>query len=339
MPTMLVLGTMIDPHVERVVTELRQRGNIDIHVLDFLDDNSSFSLQVDEQGDWQLIVDGTEFSGEYLVWDRSKLIYGTIFYVKGDDDGKGFAAEEWRALYRLISGIHEGRTVNALRLRACLLKPYQQIIAARAGFKVPSSIVTDSKIDAVHFAGEARDGIIMKSLSGTKVKPPFEGDYIPYNVMTMRISEADILEATDEEVGYCPHFLQHEVIKAYELRIVIVNGDIIPFKVDSQSRSISEVDWRKGLGLVSFSPSELTEGLQRQIEDFMILSGLFCGSMDIVVDRDGQAWFLEINPEGAWGWLDDLVDGKVTRAFADGFERRLGVPTSPGADTSRVVAA
>ena len=325
MPTLLVLGTMVDPHIERVVLELRERGNIEVHVLDFLNEESSFSLEVDGCGEWRLSLDGAVLGGDYLVWDRSKLIYGTAFYVKGDGDGRGFAAEEWRALYRLVSGIHEERTVNALRLRACLLKPYQQVLAAQAGFKVPPSIVTNSKANVTTFAKGSNGSVIMKSLSGTKVKPPFEGDYIPYNVLTMRVSDDDIAGATVEQIQYCPHFLQHEIQKDFELRIVVVDGAIIPFRINSQGHAISKVDWRKGLGFVKFSPSELTDSLRVKIDGFMARSGLFCGSMDIVIDREGEPWFLEINPEGAWGWLDDLVEGRVTRTFADAFERYFGI--------------
>ena len=51
--------------------------------------------------------------------------------------------------------------------------------------------------------------------------------------------------------------------------------------------------------------------------------GLFSGSIDLIVDVDDRVWCLECNQDGAWGWVDDIVDGAVGRAFADAFEARL----------------
>jgi hypothetical protein len=48
------------------------------------------------------------------------------------------------------------------------------------------------------------------------------------------------------------------------------------------------------------------------------------------VDPEQQVWFLECNQDGAWGWLDDIVEGAVTRAFADAFSRRLNALCDDG---------
>ena len=55
----------------------------------------------------------------------------------------------------------------------------------------------------------------------------------------------------------------------------------------------------------------------------MKLYNLFTGSFDMIVDKQGNHWFLECNQNGAWGWLDDIVKGRITEAFADAFERKL----------------
>jgi len=43
----------------------------------------------------------------------------------------------------------------------------------------------------------------------------------------------------------------------------------------------------------------------------------------LILDTEQQVWFLECNQDGAWGWLDDIAEGAITRAFADAFARRL----------------
>ena len=67
----------------------------------------------------------------------------------------------------------------------------------------------------------------------------------------------------------------------------------------------------------------MSEDAELKIGEFMRAAGLFCGSLDLVVDKDGTYWFLECNGEGAWGWLDLRSDGEVRRLFAEKIFNRL----------------
>jgi hypothetical protein len=168
----------------------------------------------------------------------------------------------------------------------------------------------------------------MKSLSGAKVSNPGDDEVIPFNIMTMRVDVDDLAQASQDEIAYCPHLFQAEIEKSHELRVVYVNGQILPFSVDSQSHRLSETDWRKALGFVPFTPCEIDTSLAAKISKFMTSAGLFSGSLDLIIDKSGQPWFLECNQDGAWGWLDDLCDGGVAKAFAMAFAERLGLTFS-----------
>ena len=324
-PTLLILGTRTDPHVDRVATELDRRGRVRVFVLDYQDD-TRFALEGDVAGELRFWIDGVELPERCLVWDRTKIIPGTGLYLQGDPTSSGYAAREWRALYKLLCGLHRGSVVNSLESRACMIKPYQQRVAARAGFRVPPTLISNDKASVLAFQGQNSDRLIMKSVSAGKVKPATDGgENIPFNVMTMRVEPADLDAATEEELAYCPHFFQREIGKSHELRVVVVAGQMLAFRIDSQGHELTAVDWRKGLHMAGFAPIALEDVVESRIRTFMTEMGLFTGSLDLIVDREGQEWFLECNQDGAWGWLDDLVEGAVTRMFADGFERRLEV--------------
>ena len=318
---LVVLGTMIDPHVERVVSRIRSAG-AQVYVLDYLD-QTAITLSTDIHGNPLLEVNGERVAEKYLVWDRMKIIVGTRFYVKGDEATKGFAAHEWRALFTMMGGLNRDRVVNSLESRACRIKPYQQQIAGRCGFLVPPSVVTTSKDALLRFQHASGDCTIMKSLSGSKVTPAGEGEYSPYNVMTMRVALTDIEEASEEEVAFCPHFMQHEIEKSHELRIVIIGSKVIPFRIESQASELTKVDWRKGARMRYFSKAEISPELEARILSFMRSMSLITGSMDIIVDRNDRNWFLECNQDGAWAWLDDLCDGEIANAFADELMQRM----------------
>lgn len=321
-PVLVILGSMEDPHVARVVNELNSRGRIDPLVVDYLN-GVRFEFRTDSNGLASFELAGRRLSEPYLVWDRRKIAPGTHLYVRGDERSSGYAAQEWRAFYSLLCGVNGEMTVNSLASRRCMIKPYQQMMAAKAGFLVPNTMITNDRGRALSFMAECDGHIIMKSISAGKVKPSGEGEYIPYVVMTMRVGEDDLRSATEEEIEHCPHFFQQEVIKKHEFRVVYVDGRIHAFRVDSQRCRTGEVDWRKGMGFVQFESGDLDAATRGSIDRYMRSMGLFSGSIDLIVDIDDRVWFLECNQDGAWGWVDDIVDGAVCRAFADAFEGRL----------------
>ncbi|WP_155394096.1 hypothetical protein [Xanthomonas albilineans] len=321
---LLILGTKTDPHVSLVKDEIEKYSDIKVVVFDYHDD-TRFTIRVTEHGAVKIQVNGENVPHNCLVWDRNKILPGTELYIQGDDEtATGYVAQEWRALYTLIGGFNEKRVVNSLESRKCMIKPYQQVIAASVGMAVPETMITNDKANVLEFYGGARNGLIMKSVSAGKVKPASEGgEYIPYNVMTMRVNKEDLDHATEAEIGYCPHFFQEEIKKDYELRIVVVGDRVIPFRIGSQERRTTEVDWRKGMLLIEFTRCEIDSCLSTKIRQFMTKIGFFTGSIDIMVDQAGKHWFLECNQDGAWGWLDDLVKGEISRAFAEELTKKL----------------
>lgn len=319
--SLIVLGTRTDPQVDRVVSRLESLGCTGIKVLDY-HTAVNFSLNVDRRGSLSLVVDNEEIVQPYLVWDRTKIIPGTRYYVRGDEISSGYSAQEWRSLYKLISALNPEYTVNSLQSKFCLIKPYQQTLAAAVGLRVPSTLVTNSKDDIINFQSHHPE-TILKSLSGGKVSPKGEGEYIPYVIMTMRATKADIIAADSAEFLSCPHLFQEEIKKKHELRVVVAGENIISFRIESQQFESTKVDWRKATGLNSYNLCEIDEDLKNKIFSFMKKMGLVFGSLDFIVDMNGENWFLECNQEGAWAWLDDIADGQVTDAFAQEFLKRL----------------
>lgn len=325
---LVVLGTRCDPHVDRVVSRIASRSDADVYVMDYLN-GTRFALEVDESGARRLVVDGVEVPARHVVWDRTKIMPGTELYIRGDERSSGYGAQEWRALYTLLIGMNRNNVVNPVEARACMIKPYQQAIASSCGFLVPETLVSNDKPSIRRFQDAVVGNSIMKSLSAGKVKPAGEGEYIPYNVMTMRVSSDDVERAADDEIAFCPHFFQREILKSHELRVVVVGDRMLPFRIDSQASAISEVDWRKGAKRRHFSPCDLDGALRGQILSFMRCMGLVAGSIDLIVDREGMPWFLECNQDGAWGWLDDLCDGAVADMFAEALLDRMANVVAP----------
>ncbi|HKX79584.1 MAG TPA: hypothetical protein VJM34_13785 [Novosphingobium sp.] len=317
----LVLGTRTDPHVDRVTRRLHERGCKDVVVVDY-HAGTTFSLELDDRARRVITVDGKRLANDSTVWDKTKILPGTPYYIRGAEPEVGYAAQEWRAYYALLTAFCGDGAVNTLSSRQCMIKPYQQTVAASVGLRVPRTLVSNDRKAFLSFVGEC-ESMIMKSLSGAKVSTKGEGEEVPYVVMTMRVPERDIVAADPGDFEICPHFAQQEIAKSHELRVVVAGSRIMPFRIDSQSYQSTQVDWRKATGLNTFSRCEIDQELEGQIAEFMTAMGLTTGSLDFIVDKAGNNWFLECNQDGVWAWLDDLVNGEITDAFADVLLERL----------------
>jgi len=141
-PQVIILGTRKDPHVERVHGALKSIGTsvflIDSHC------KTPFSFSVSDKGFPVFEVDGERLHRRAIVWDRVKLFKGSPVFFEGDLTSSQFRASEWRAFYSLISTFYAEQSVNTISAKIGLIKPYQQMMAAQAGFSVPTTVVTNN---------------------------------------------------------------------------------------------------------------------------------------------------------------------------------------------------
>ena len=308
----IILGTKKDEHVSAVSSQLDRLGCNHI-IVDYLE-STSVRFCVDQNGNYKLEMGGELCPSPLLIWDRRKL-WTPGLMKQGDHRSIHYETQEWNAFYSLLTGLFSNAVVNSHRSRRCLIKPYQQIVAANAGFKVPPTMVTNSKRDCVTFLSEQSE-LVVKSLSAGKVIPKPEENPIPYNVMTMSVS-ADVLNtATEREIQLCPHFFQRNVAKMYELRVFVVASSMFAFQINSQDSSLTRQDWRNGIQSLQFIPTDLEKDISKKIRRFMKHMDLFTASFDLIVDPQNVCWFLECNQDGQWAWLDQIVDGAIASSFA-----------------------
>lgn len=64
-------------------------------------------------------------------------------------------------------------------------------------------------------------------------------------------------------------------------------------------------------------PYQLPDELADKCVKLLKRLGLLYGAIDFVVDRKGTHWFLEINPMGAWGFIEEDIGLPIGKAMAD----------------------
>lgn len=190
-------------------------------------------------------------------------------------------------------------------------KPRQQRLAVELGFQVPDTLITNSLSRAQVFA--AGREIIGKPLRSALLNPDRDEGAIIYTSKMPSLVEDD-----REGFAATPLILQQEIKKRSDVRVTVVGERVFATSIDSQMRPETRVDWRKGQfdDLPHRAISLDTELTTRCIAITKAL-GLRFGAIDLIEDEAGAFWFLEINPNGQWAWIERRTGQPISSAIVD----------------------
>ncbi|WP_425276746.1 hypothetical protein [Streptomyces bauhiniae] len=76
-------------------------------------------------------------------------------------------------------------------------------------------------------------------------------------------------------------------------------------------------DWRADYSVLSYEPMNLPSRMEEALIAHLEHFGLVSGSFDLALTRDGDLHWLELNPNGQWGWLEEETGLPIAAAFAD----------------------
>jgi len=200
---------------------------------------------------------------------------------------------------------------NPTYLNAARKKVYQLFLAREAGFRVPKTIITNNPERVEEFFNECGGRIVFKAIQGELLDYGEKSFSIPATLVTNRhLENLDLVKHT-------PSLLQEFVEKAYELRITVVGDEIFPVKIEPLVDISHAVDWRypELMDKLSYSPTVLPERISAFCFWLLRKLRLSFGALDFVVGRDGKTYFLEINPNGQWYWLEDRTGLLISDAI------------------------
>ncbi|MFE2375975.1 ATP-grasp ribosomal peptide maturase [Streptomyces sp. NPDC059398] len=222
-----------------------------------------------------------------------------------DNDDARFAAAQTRyglggTLYSLDGPLWVN---HPLRNAAADYKPAQLAVAQRLGLAVPPTLVTNDPDESRSFIG-AHDRVIYKTLRWT----PYQRDGVAVTGWADRVTAAEI----DASVSLVPHLFQAVVDKAADLRVLVVGGEVFAVRIES-----GMLDWRKDYSALSYRVVDLPTRLEKVLHAYLDHFGLVSGSFDFAVDKAGDLWWLELNPNGQWGWLEESTGLAMSVAFAE----------------------
>jgi glutathione synthase/RimK-type ligase-like ATP-grasp enzyme len=320
---LLIVTNKADLAVDYLILRLEERG-IPFFRLNTEDFLSEYTITIR--------LDGRHFEGTIHSVHHGDIrvrdIHGAYFRqpVAPDLDDlitqrhRAFANREvlevLRSLWRLID---ESVWLNdPRRLLLANNKALQLSQAAGLGFLIPQTLITVCPESVREFADVYGSHIIGKAVK--------HGFYRSEDKVLLAFTQRLDESFYDNMAEFCkvPMIYQPEIRKQYDVRVTVVGDSVFPTAIYSQEHTATSVDWRTWDILTDCDlrhgaitlPSDIAAKCASLTKSF----GLRYSAIDMVYSTDGNYYFLEMNPNGQWAW----IEGKVGYPIRDAILKELG---------------
>lgn len=219
------------------------------------------------------------------------------------EESEAFRAQ-WHALLEGLASVPGPRWISPPgAIRAAENKALQLAGARGLGFKVPQTVWTNT--------GEA-----IAANGPTVVKPittaAWSDGENPAFVFAHLVGPEGLPSETD--LALLPAAFQQPIWPKRDLRVTVVGRRVMT--AIAAETATSELDWRLDPDR-AWEPFELAEPEAERCRALLATLGLRFGGIDLAQDNTGRLWFLEINPNGEWGWVSELAELPIVGALCD----------------------
>jgi hypothetical protein len=304
---LLILASRGDLAADYLIVKLKEKRipYVRFNTEDY-PDNAQIALD-NRSGHWQWRLtlrgnryESSDFSAVYL----RHLQVGSCAGIP-DSDREFVAQEVAETLKSLWRVIPDQMWLNHPRdVWLASNKVLQLVTACDLGFLVPPTLVTNSVDEVEVFAADAAEG----GLIAKAVKHGFTAlDGRMVLAGTRVVSAADLRgKGVATKV---PLLIQERLATRYDVRVVVVGDDVFPVRIHSDVSAGATPDWRlqqlEGQELFH-EPFQLPPEVEQRCRGIPARFGLKYSSLDLIEDLDGNFWFLELNPNGQWAWIEQL---------------------------------
>ena len=184
-------------------------------------------------------------------------------------------------------------------------KIFQLAVAARAGFRIPRTLVSQSREEVLAFAREV-GRIIVKPVVGA----PGPLMFTQYLDDTSTIADASFTTS--------PAIYQEYIEGERHVRLNCFGSDLQAALIET-----SALDWRPDLN-VPISPWGVPADLRARVAEVLDRLDLRMGIIDLKLTPEGEPVWLEVNPQGQFLFLEPLLGMPLAERFAEFLIARAG---------------
>jgi len=194
-------------------------------------------------------------------------------------------------------------------------KTLQYKLAHELGMNVPDTLMTTNQEAAKDFL-ERYPVTIVKTLATFFAQ---DDNNDPMVFLARKIHKGEAIDLGG--LHFAPAVFQEAIDAAVDVRVTVVGDTAFATLINSTGiRDEGIRDWRAGHfeGKMEFEacndlPSFVTEACIEHVRRL----GLQYGAIDLVIGKDSKIWFLENNPNGQWGFVEQMTGQPIGKAVAE----------------------
>jgi glutathione synthase/RimK-type ligase-like ATP-grasp enzyme len=250
-----------------------------------------------------------------VIWWRKPQDYHPHASVN-DHWAIKYAQDETKSLLLSLRGLFpKAKWVNDYHNLHLPSNRINQIpVAQQLGISIPPTLVTNHYEPALKFLQQYSDCII-KSMRYSG----FLHEDVQYACFTRPI-DIETLEEFRESIHLAPLFIQKRISKKAEYRVTLIGKQhfVCRLDVDHLNDPDVDMDWRViEPDKVTHVPDTLPDSYIYKLRQMLEIFGLNFGAFDIIRDDDDELYFIELNPNGQWYWIEILTQMPMVKAMAD----------------------
>jgi glutathione synthase/RimK-type ligase-like ATP-grasp enzyme len=219
--------------------------------------------------------------------------------IEGTAAAAEAVADQWRALIASLSTVPGPIWVSLpARIREAEDKARQLRFAAECGLPVPDTLWTNDLATAVSFA-EGFDGqAVVKSVATAWWEEDGQGKFVFASMVKSRELPTAV------RLAGAPVCFQQPIWPKRDVRVTVVASAVLGAIREQTPGGAAEdeLDWRRDKDR-PWTHYELPTDISARCAALIERFGLQFSGIDLAVDDGGTHWFLELNPNGEWGWL------------------------------------
>ena len=309
----LIISHEFDPHVDCVVALLEILGIRCIRwPTSFFPLKSSFRVEIaDGHVNGSLEIQGKMFPLSEIrsVWYRQAASFIVSPSLSANE--KKFAESEAHSAFSGLMRLMDWFWVNhpdKVRIASC--KALQLRVAQDLGLLVPRTLISNDPDSVREFFAECEGRIVYKAF-GSGFVPMGEKQCLTSPVSKAHLDKIQLIQTSSG-------IFQENIPKRVDLRITVIGRKVFAVEIHSQEQERSKQDWRAGnVDEMRHREHELPAQIESQCLRFLEHFGLAFGAIDMILTPDGRYVFLENNPTGQFGWVEERTGLPLTAALAE----------------------
>jgi hypothetical protein len=310
-PNILIASSGFDRQlIEPVIRDLSCRGyDLIVYEGDAVAHSvDSLTIHISSANELKISYKGASFSPNSVVaawYRRPTLFFSTVWE---DPARYESLAKEYSDVQDFIWSLVRDKAwfnhPNAMRFANRKLR--QLIMARSVGFNIPETLVTNDWSDVMEILSKE---VTLKSVNG--IFSSKDGTRLLYSQRLKNHPDSLPLQTSPYPGIWQPHLL-----KKREWRITVVGDEI--FDAAIYTTDEAKNDWREHQDndtAVQFRAEPFPEEERARCREYLRRYGLRFGAFDFIESPDGKITFLELNPNGQYGWLEEKLSLPISAAI------------------------